>query len=451
MHPEVPLDYESAIKFMFDQLPMFTRTGIDALNPKLDKIQQLCNHIGNPEKQFKSIHIAGTNGKGSTSHILAACLQEAGYKTGLYTSPHLIDLRERIRIDGQLLDKQLLTFFINTFRDIIDTVMPSYFELNVALAFWAFATEKVDIAIIETGLGGRWDSTNIIIPEISVITNISLDHTHILGHTIPEIAAEKAGIIKEKKPVIIGLSQEETAAVFSRYAILNHTQLIYADIMFDGAIVRTDAESQTIKFVDTRNYNIIEIETDLLGSFQADNLKTSLATIVTLQSLGWNVDLDIFKKAVTKVKALTGLRGRWEMVQTTPLVIADVAHNPNGMSMVTHQLQHPQFSLKQQHIIIGFVADKDVKEALSLLPQDARYYFTQAAIPRALNAADLQAFAQELNMEGEVYPTVGLALEAALHHCSDEDLVLITGSFFIVGEALEYLDNKKTNNKKIAI
>lgn len=442
MQLAVPLDYESAVKFMFEQLPMFSKTGADALNPKLDKIIKLCNSIGNPEQQFKSIHIAGTNGKGSTSHILAACLQEAGYKTGLYTSPHLVDLRERIRINGALLDPALLTTFINSFWTIIQEVQPSYFELNVALAFWAFAQKGVDVAVIETGLGGKWDSTNIITPEVSVITNISLDHTHILGNSIAEIAGEKAGIIKPKKPVIIGLSQDETAAVFSRQAILNQTQLTYADIMFEGAIVRTDAESQTIKFVDTRNYNIIEITTDLLGSFQVDNLKTALATIVTLEQLGWKVDIDIFRKAAAQVKTLTGLRGRWEFIRTQPLTIADVAHNPNGISMIVRQLQHPDLNHKKQHIIIGFVADKDVKEALSLLPQNATYYFTQARIPRALMAEDLKKFAAELNLEGNTYPTVSEAITQALKNCDDEDLLLITGSFFIVGEALEFLDNK---------
>ncbi|RYD97165.1 MAG: bifunctional folylpolyglutamate synthase/dihydrofolate synthase [Sphingobacteriales bacterium] len=442
MHLAVPLDYESAVKFMFEQLPMFSKTGVDALNPKLDKIIQLCNLIGNPEQQFKSVHIAGTNGKGSTSHILAACLQEAGYKTGLYTSPHLIDLRERIRINGALLHKELLTTFINSFWAVIQEVQPSYFELNVALAFWAFAKEGVDIAVIETGLGGKWDSTNIITPEVSVITNISLDHTHILGHSIPEIAGEKAGIIKPKTPVIIGLSQEETAAVFSRQAILNQTQLTYADIMFEGAIVHTSAEAQTIKFVDTRNYNIIKVTTDLLGSFQVDNLKTALATIVTLQHLGWKVDIDIFCKAVAQVKTRTGLRGRWEFVRSKPLVIADVAHNPNGIAMIVRQLQHTDLNQKKQHIIIGFVADKDVKEALSLLPQNATYYFTQAQILRALAAEDLKKIAAGLNLEGNTYPTVSEAITQALKHCDEADLVLITGSFFIVGEALEFLDNK---------
>lgn len=440
MQLAVPLDYESAVKFMFEQLPMFSKTGADALNPKLDKIIKLCAEMGNPERQFKSIHIAGTNGKGSTSHILAACLQEAGYKTGLYTSPHLIDLRERIRINGMLLDKALLTTFINSFWSTIQEVQPSYFELNVALAFWAFAQAGVDIAVIETGLGGKWDSTNIIIPEVSVITNISLDHTQILGNTIAEIAGEKAGIIKPERPVIIGLSQAETAAVFSRQAILNRTQLTYADIMFEGAIVKTDAESQTIKFIDTRDYHIIEVTTDLLGSFQVDNLKTALATVVTLQQMGWKVGIDTFIEAAGQVKTLTGLRGRWEFIQEKPLIIADVAHNPNGISMIVRQLQHPGLRDKKQHIIVGFVADKDVKEALSLLPQNATYYFTRAQIPRALDEEELKKFATELNLEGDTYPTVSEAITQALKNCDEEDLLLITGSFFIVGEALEFLN-----------
>lgn len=435
-----PADYAAALTFLFEQLPMFSRIGAVALNPSLDKIRLLCEAMGHPEKKIRSVHIAGTNGKGSTSHILAACFQEAGYKTGLYTSPHLTDIRERVRIDGALMDKTLVLEFVRTYWSVIQEIKPSYFELNVAMAFWTFARVEVDIAIIETGMGGRWDSTNVIIPEISVITNISLDHTQVLGDTIAAIAGEKAGIIKDGVPVIIGQSQDATAKVFSKYAVLNHTSLSYADRMFDAAVTSTGSHGQTIKMVDTRDYTIFEVTTDLLGSFQLDNLKTALAALVTMQELGWQVNIGHFKKAVPKVRSTTGLRGRWEVLRSSPLVIADVAHNPAGIAIIRGQLQHAELAKRKMHIILGFVADKDVTEALSLLPENAIYYFTQANVPRALSRETLKDIADERQLKGDTYPDVGTALDQALKNSDNEDLILITGSFFIVGEALAFFE-----------
>ncbi len=438
-----PSDYNSTVNFLFEQLPMYSKNGKNALNPSLDNIKSFCAIMEHPEKKFKSIHIAGTNGKGSTSHILAASFQAAGYKTGLYTSPHLIDLRERIRINGALLEKEMLVSFVNQYWQAIQEIKPSYFELNVAMAFWAFAQNEVDIAIIETGLGGKWDSTNVIIPELSIITNISLDHTNILGNTIAAIASEKAGIIKPNVPVIIGSSQEETGAVFSKFAVLNQTNLQYADLMFDGAILSTNAQTQTFKMVANQDYSIFEIKTDLLGTFQLENIKTALAAITVLEQKGWRVNIEIFKTAIKQVKFLTRLRGRWDIIQTNPLTIADVGHNPNGIAVIVNQLQHPSFIGKKKHIVIGFVADKDVKEALSLLPKDAVYYYCQANVPRALAVMQLQTIGDEMQLNGKNYSNVKDAIHHALNDCDNEDLLLITGSFFIVGEALEYFDSKQ--------
>lgn len=428
---------------MMDQLPMFSKIGEKALNPSLDKIKALTAHLGHPEHQFKSIHIAGTNGKGSTSHILAATFQQAGYKTGLYTSPHLIDIRERIRIDGKPITEAQLTAFINDHTELITEIRPSYFELNVAMAFQVFADEAVDIAIIETGLGGTWDSTNIITPELSVITNISLDHTQILGDTLAKIAGEKAGIIKSGVPVVIGLSQPETEPVFSKAAILNQTSLVFADKLFDAVYSGRSASSQQLKIVDKARMNVLHVTTDLLGNFQAQNIITALTAVQLMQQKGWNVSEAMCIKALESIKLSTGLRGRWDWIQTGPNIILDVAHNPDGIQTIISQLEQPVFKSGNLHIVTGFVADKDVPQALSIMPATARYYFTQAQVPRALPAATLTQIAAEQRLSGEAYDTVSAAVAAVLDQVREEDTILITGSFFIVGEALDYLDKLK--------
>lgn len=428
---------------MMEQLPMFSRIGEKALNPSLDKIKALMEHLGHPEKKFKSIHIAGTNGKGSTSHILAATFRQAGYKTGLYTSPHLIDIRERIRINGLPITEAQLASFINDHADLISDIKPSYFEMNVAMAFHVFAEEAVDIAIIETGLGGTWDSTNVIIPELSVITNISLDHTQILGDTLAKIAGEKAGIIKPGVPVVIGLSQPETEPVFSKAAILNQTSLVFADKLYDAVYSGRSAQSQELKIIDKAQLSVLTVTTDLLGNFQAQNIITALTAIQLLQERGWNVSAPVCIKALESVKQSTGLRGRWDWVETQPNIILDVAHNPDGIQTIIGQLEQPVFKNGNLHIVTGFVADKDVPQALSIMPATARYYFTQAQVPRALPAATLTQMAAEQRLQGTAYDTVSEAVAEALHHAQQEDTILITGSFFIVGEALDYLDKRK--------
>ena len=436
--------YEEAVAWMMQQLPMFSRQGQKAYKPGLENIEKLCHALGNPERHFKSIHIAGTNGKGSTSHMLAAVFQTAGYKTGLYTSPHLVDIRERSRINGIPITKQSLIDFINKHKSIIEEIKPSYFELNVALAFEAFSEEKVDIAIIETGLGGRWDSTNVVRPELSIITNISLDHTQILGKTIEKIASSKAGIIKHQVPVIIGESQEASDRVFIQEAILKNALLVHADAMYDIVLTDTDANGQSFKLVDRAAQNIIDLHTDLQGSFQGKNLVTAFAATKMMEQQGWQVNEDLFIKAVSHIKQLTGLRGRWDWVQKSPNVILDVGHNPAGISIVAAQLRHKVFSGSKKHIVLGFVADKDVAEALALLPKDAHYYFTQAQVPRAMEANRLKEIAATLGLEGNSYTDVSLAVDAALQAADVVDTVLITGSFFIVGEALEFINNRTT-------
>ncbi|HTO15565.1 MAG TPA: folylpolyglutamate synthase/dihydrofolate synthase family protein [Edaphocola sp.] len=435
-----PKNFDEAVQFSLEQLPMFSKQGKTALKPTLDNIIRFCNHLGNPEKQFKSLHIAGTNGKGSTSNILAATFQIAGYKTGLYTSPHLIDIRERIRINGELIKKDDFVSFIQDNWQFIKEIQPSYFELNVAMAFWYFAKEKVDIAIIETGLGGTWDSTNIILPELSVITNISLDHTNILGNTIEEISASKAGIIKPNTPVVIGINQKETAKVFSKTAILNNTTLVYADLLFQFAITGNDIFNQKIKFFDNRTFEAFELETDLLGNYQLENIRTALTAIIILESKGWNVNFTTFKEAIQQVKKLTGLRGRWDKLQREPLLIADVGHNPSGLGLVAEQLNHSALKNKTKHIVTAFVSDKDVKQALSFLPQNALYYLSEAKIPRAMPLSNLAAIASDLKLNFKTFPSIAAALETALKNASKDDLVLITGSFFTVAEGLEYFD-----------
>ncbi|HRP90675.1 MAG TPA: folylpolyglutamate synthase/dihydrofolate synthase family protein [Edaphocola sp.] len=439
----VPNNFEEAVQYLMEQLPMFSKQGKEALKPKLDNIIQFCAFLGHPEKQFKAVHIAGTNGKGSTSHILAAVFQVAGYKTGLYTSPHLIDIRERIKINGVLIPKDDFVFFLKENWQIIQQIKPSYFELNVAMAFWYFAKEKVDIAIIETGLGGIWDSTNIILPEVSVITNISLDHTNILGNTIEKISESKAGIIKPNTPVVIGVSQDETAKVFSKTAILNNTTLVYADLLFQVAIVGTDTFSQHLKIINNKSREIFDIHTDLLGSYQLENIRTALAAVIVLEQKGWLVNKNVFKTAVEKVKVITGFRGRWEKLQAKPLLVADVGHNPAGLGFVAEQLRHPTLKDKKKYIITAFVSDKDVKQALGILPYDAQYFLSQAKVPRAMPIKDLVSIASSLNLQFKAFNSIAEALENALSEAEEDALVLITGSFFTVAEGLLFFEQIK--------
>jgi dihydrofolate synthase/folylpolyglutamate synthase len=430
--------YRQTVDYLFDHLPMFSRIGKAALKSDLSNTIKLCEALGNPQHQFKSIHIAGTNGKGSVSHSIAAIMQEAGYKTGLYTSPHLVDFRERIRVDGRMISMEWVIDFVEKVKPLIEEIQPSFFEITVAMAFHFFAEQKVDIAVIETGLGGRLDSTNVITPLLSIITNISYDHTDLLGKTLPEIAAEKAGIIKEKVPVVIGEQNQETERVFFEKAMHKQSTIYYAETQWDLVRTGQDEQYQYFKAVHRAKREMHDLKTDLIGNYQQQNLKTVLTAAELLNACG-EFELPLSKQltALAKVKKLSGLRGRWEILRKNPLIVADVAHNPAGMKEVLQQWR--QVEAAQKHIVLGFVKDKDVSDVLSLFPADAQYYYCNAQIPRALPASELADMATTAGLNGTIYESVASAIETAKNNMDANDALLVTGSFFIVGEAMEYM------------
>lgn len=417
---------------------MFSRMGSAALKKDLTNIRMLCQQLGNPHTKFKSIHIGGTNGKGSVSHMLAAVLQTAGYKTGLYTSPHLYDFRERIRINGQMVEEAFVVDFIEKIKPAIEEIEPSFFEITVAMAFDYFAEQKVDVAVIEVGLGGRLDSTNIITPELSIITNIGWDHMNILGDTLQQIAAEKAGIIKDKIPVVIGERRRETETVFKQIAQEKNAAILFAE---DSLITKRHIWKDDIlilsvvKFQYSPEYEVLEEEhyfLDLTGIYQTKNICTLLTAIYVLQKRGFKIKIDHIKEGLYNVKKLTGLHGRWEIIHQNPTVVLEVAHNKDGIEQMLQHLKN--ISYNQLHLIIGMVKDKDSSHVLELLPKEAIYYFTQAHIPRALPASELQQKAQVFSLQGQAYENVNAALQQALHHAVSNDLIIVCGSIFLVAE-----------------
>ena len=429
--------YQQTLQYLFEKLPMFSRIGKAALKPDLTNTLKMCAVLGDPQHKFKSVHIAGTNGKGSTSHSLAAVFQGAGYKTGLYTSPHLIDFRERIRIDGQMISKEWVIGFVEKTRHMIEEINPSFFEITVAMAFAAFAEAGVDIAVVETGLGGRLDSTNVITPILSVITNISYDHKDLLGNTLAEIAAEKAGIIKPEVPVVIGEQNDETERVFFEKSIHNHSPLYYAESFWDMVRVKQDVKYQYYKAVNKATSEISTIKTDLKGNYQQHNIKTILTAVELLSYKGFKVNIEDAMEALQDIKVTTGLRGRWDILQSTPLIVCDVAHNQAGLNEVLTQWN--QVEAAKKHIVIGFVKDKEVAEVLPLFPKDASYYYCNANIIRAMPSNDLEELAKNAGLTGVAYSSVEEAVSAATGEMGVDDALLITGSFFIVGEAMEAL------------
>lgn len=431
-------EYQQTLDYLYAQLPLFSKYGKGAIKEGLDNIKLLCEALNNPQDKFKSIHIAGTNGKGSTSHMLAAVLQEAGYKTGLYTSPHLVHFGERIKINGQELDQKWVIDFVARHKALFLQVEPSFFEVTVAMAFQYFAEQECDIVVVETGLGGRLDSTNIITPILSIITNISYDHMDVLGETLTEIAEEKAGIIKHGVPFILGERQKETEQVFFEHAIHKQCNSFYADAQWALVKVKQDEDCQYLKAVKLAAQEIYDLQTDLLGTYQLHNIKTALTASEVLYSMGFQTDIDTTLRALSRVKKLTGLRGRWEKLQQQPLIIADVGHNKAGVKEVMNQWQLVKAA--QKNIVIGFVKDKDVRAALTQFPTDAKFYFCNAQIPRALPAKELEAMAHELNLKGASFDSVAQAVNAAKQNLGTDDALLITGSFFVVGEALNFLE-----------
>lgn len=434
------MDYNATLNYLYSQLPMFTRDGPSAFKKDLTNTIELCKRLGDPQKQFKSIHIAGTNGKGSTSHMLAAVLQAAGYKTGLYTSPHLRDFRERIRINGEMISEQHVTGFVEEHRRDFEEIKPSFFEMTVAMAFDAFAREKVDIAVIEVGLGGRLDSTNVITPLFSVITNIGWDHMNMLGDTLQLIAGEKAGIIKSGIPVIIGEYQPEVAEVFIKKANEENAPISFASAEWEISKpeVRSRKPEVIPEYLDFEIQKIdsplttYRLQLDLPGTYQLKNVKTVFSGVDQLARQGFIIREDHIEAALTQVKKLTGLHGRWEILSRHPLTICDTGHNPEGITEVLKNIERTPH--KNLHIVMGVVNDKDISKILAILPKHATYYFCKPDIPRGLEAENLKEKAEEFGLHGEIYVSVKAALQTAQSHADKNDLVFVGGSTFVVAE-----------------
>lgn len=429
------MTYAETIEYLYARLPMFTRIGAAAYKKDLHNTIALLEALGNPQQQFKSIHVAGTNGKGSTSHMLAAIMQQHGYKTGLYTSPHLVDFRERIKVDGEWISEAFVVAFTEKIKSLIETIEPSFFEVTVAMAFEWFAHQQVDIAIIETGLGGRLDSTNVITPLLSIITNIGWDHMNILGDTLDKIAFEKAGIIKPGIPVVVGETITATRPVFTAKAAETKSHLYFAETQYQITAAIPDAFALKVTLQDAGR-NEQTFTTDLGGLYQQYNLRTVITATDALQQLGWPLQRASIQQALQQVKTLTGLHGRWERIHTQPDVVLDVAHNEHGMQQVVRQVAQLQQTNPQLkvHCIIGMVKDKDITKVLQLLPASWHYYFTQAQLPRALPAEELQAMALDHHLHGQHYSHVNLALQQAKQEASANHLILVCGSVFVVGE-----------------
>jgi dihydrofolate synthase/folylpolyglutamate synthase len=419
---------------------MFSRIGAAAIKPNLDNTIAICKFLGHPEKKIKTIHIAGTNGKGSTSHMLASIFQEAGYKTGLYTSPHLYDFRERIKVNGQMCSQDFVIDFTNKIKPCIEKIEPSFFEITVGMAFDYFVQEKVDIAIIETGLGGRLDSTNVIEPELSIITNIGFDHMALLGNTLEAIASEKAGIIKKDTPVVIGALDPATKKVFEDKANLENAAIYFAENFIEFKSFQNNWQNALFEFnqplihlldapLFPKNFTI---ECDLPAKYQAKNLKAVLVAAQLLSTMGWKLTAGKVMKALSQIKKNNGLMGRWECIQDRPRVILDVAHNEHGVNALLEQLASLQY--QQLHIVTGMVKDKDVQSVLQLLPKNALYYFTQSHIPRALPVNELADQAAVIGLNGHSYEDVNLALKDAIKNANHNDLILVIGSVFLVAE-----------------
>ncbi len=427
------MNYSETLEWLFKQLPMFSRTGAAAYKPGLQTSHDLDAYFRHPHKKFKSIHVGGTNGKGSTSHTIAAILQSQGYRTGLYTSPHLVDFRERIRIDGKMIPEEAVVEFVRKFRESGYEGHPSFFELTMMMAFDWFAEQRVDYAVIEVGMGGRLDSTNIITPELSIITNISKDHTQFLGKTLVEIAHEKAGIIKSGVPCVVGEAEGEIKEVFEEKASEEGTTILFAETLrpLQKCVHSTeggfDCESPICGLFHCQ----------LGGDYQTKNINTVLTTLIEMRRIGIEIDDEAIRKGMADVSGLTGLAGRWMKVGDSPLMICDTGHNEAGLRYTMSQLDtSAKASGGKKHMVIGFVADKAIDDIIGLLPKDATYYLTQAAIPRALPVADLKVKFQEHGIEGKTFNTPKEAVEEAKRNASSEDIIYIGGSTFIVADFL---------------
>ena len=427
------MTYDETVTYLFNCAPPFQQVGGAAYKEGLSTTIELDNHLGNPHRKFRTVHVAGTNGKGSTSHTLAAILQESGYKVGLYTSPHLIDFRERMRVNGTPASEEYVIDFVEKHKSFFEPLQPSFFELTTAMAFNYFAEQQVDIAIIEVGLGGRLDCTNIITPELCIITNISLDHTQFLGSTLQEIASEKAGIIKSGIPVVIGETTPETKEVFANKAKECNAPIIFAE---EEALLTGATPLESGYKYDSRKFG--EFCGELGGDYQQKNTNTLLSAIRILCDKGFGITGDSLRKGFENVCSLTGFMGRWQKIQDKPRVVCDAGHNIGGIKYITEQLA--RVDCKQLRIVFGMVNDKDITSVLKMMPKNAIYYFTQASIKRAMPADELKEMAKGYGLNGNSHPTVKQALEAAITESSNDDFIFVGGSCFIVADLLSALE-----------
>ena len=428
------MTYQQTLDYLFTKLPMYSRIGAAAFKEDLTNTIALCEALGNPHKKLTCIHVAGTNGKGSTSHMLAAILQSAGYKTGLYTSPHLKDFRERIKIDGKMIDEDFVVDFVARIKPLIISLEPSFFEITVAMAFDYFVKEEIDIAVIEVGLGGRLDSTNVITPVLSVITNIGWDHMNLLGNSLEKIAHEKAGIIKPSVPVVIGETLPATKPVFIDKASQENAPLVIATDHFYVIDWHENAWSLQLTAVNKLTDAHVSYELDLQGIYQLKNVLTVLESVKQLQQQGWDVKEAAIQKGLRYTKNITGFHGRWDIVHREPLLVLDVGHNEDGIKQIAEQIEITDH--ENLHIIIGLVKDKEADKVLKLLPPRATYYFTKAQIPRALPEDQLALKGNSTGLTGNHYPDVNTAVKQALSHATKRDLILVCGSVFVVGEVV---------------
>jgi len=431
------MNYKETLNFLYESAPMFQQVGKSAYKEGLSNTNTLDEHFDHPHRRFKTIHIAGTNGKGSCSHTLAAILQAAGYKVGLYTSPHLIDFRERIRINGEMIPEEYIIKFVEEERSFFEPIQPSFFELTTSMAFKYFAEQKVDVAVIEVGLGGRLDCTNIIHPDLSIITNISFDHMQFLGRTLPEIAGEKAGIIKSGVPVVIGETTEETKQVFSEKAKEVKAPIYFAEE--EQLLWRWEKNNRGYWYYYTADYP--KLKGELGGLCQLKNTNTILLALRILKRMGYYITPKSVEKGFSEVCELTGLMGRWQKLGNNPTIICDTGHNTGGITYIAEQLKLQKY--KKLHIVVGMVNDKDISGVLALLPKDAEYYFTKASVKRALHEVDLKFLASKALLHGNTYPDVPAAYEAARKNAQEKDFIFVGGSSFVVADLLTYL---KENN-----
>ena len=441
------MSYQASIDYLYSRLPLFSRIGAAAIKNDLHNTLEICKFLDNPQDKIKTIHVAGTNGKGSTSHMLAAIFQAAGYKTGLYTSPHLYDFRERIRVNGEMCTQEFVINFTNKIKPVIEKIEPSFFEITVGMAFDYFAQEKCAVAIIETGLGGRLDSTNVIKPILSIITNIGWDHMNLLGNTLELIASEKAGIIKENVPVVISERIQATTQVFEQKSIAMHAPIYFSEDFLRDTHFENNWDVAKFSFSQPLFHLLktplfqekFNIDCDLPGKYQAKNLKGVLVAAQLLADMGWKLNAINISTALTQIKKTTGLMGRWECLQSSPHLVLDVAHNEHGIKAMLDQLATMHYA--HLHIVTGMVKDKDVEAVLQLLPTNANYYYTQSNIPRALAATELAVKGNALGLKGFCYEDVNKAILAAKQNAFPTDLILVIGSVYLVAEVDRKLFN----------